>query len=221
MKKYKIGNYIISANSITDAVEIAKTIKDAQKHDIKFDGARIEFVEGKHNTSGVNTWTTLEKINSWLERENLSTYEKYKKDGGGYDKAYVDLRYLIDGKKHHVFHGARIDLGESTTVDKMGNSDIDYAKTLIEKYLNSGNSFGIKKLDSTKDSVTVRDIIQSLVDEETSAVSSYNVALETLKDHIPTEAYEAIKAIRDDEQTHIENLYAVLNGNVTQKNLEN
>ena len=72
-----------------------------------------------------------------------------------------------------------------------------------------------------KDSVTVRDIIQSLVTEETSAISSYNVALETLKDHIPAEAYEAIKAIRDDEQRHVENLYAVLNGNVTPKNLEN
>ena len=75
--------------------------------------------------------------------------------------------------------------------------------------------------DSVKDSVTVRDIIQSLVTEETSAISSYNVALETLKDHIPAEAYEAIKAIRDDEQRHVENLCAVLNGNVTPKNLEN
>ena len=78
-----------------------------------------------------------------------------------------------------------------------------------------------KIVDSVKDSVTVRDIIQSLVTEETSAISSYNVALETLKDHIPDEAYKAIKAIRDDEQRHVENLYAVLNGNVTPKNLEN
>ena len=75
--------------------------------------------------------------------------------------------------------------------------------------------------DSVKDSLTVRDVIQSLINEETSAISSYNVALETLKDHIPDEAYEAIKAIRDDEQRHVENLYAVLNGNVTPKNLEN
>ena len=79
----------------------------------------------------------------------------------------------------------------------------------------------LKKDSFQKDSVTVRDIIQSLVTEETSAIASYNVALETLKDHIPHEAYEAIKAIRDDEQRHVENLYAVLNGNVTPKNLEN
>ena len=79
----------------------------------------------------------------------------------------------------------------------------------------------LKKDSFQKDSVTVRDIIQSLVTEETSAISSYNVALKTLKDHIPDEAYKAIKAIRDDEQRHVENLYAVLNGNVTPKNLEN
>ena len=79
----------------------------------------------------------------------------------------------------------------------------------------------LKKDSFQKDSVTVRDIIQSLVTEETSAIASYNVALETLRDHIPAEAYEAIKAIRDDEQRHVENLYAVLNGNVTPKNLEN
>ena len=79
----------------------------------------------------------------------------------------------------------------------------------------------MRVIDSFKDSLTVRDVIQSLINEETSAISSYNVALETLKDHIPNEAYAAIKAIRDDEQRHVENLYAVLNGNVTQKNLEN
>lgn len=91
-------------------------------------------------------------------------------------------------------------------------SDKTYVVTIFEN---------LKKDSSQKDSVTVRDIIQSLVTEETSAISSYNVALETLKDHIPAEAYEAIKAIRDDEQRHVENLYAVLNGNVTPKNLEN
>ena len=77
------------------------------------------------------------------------------------------------------------------------------------------------KFEGAKDSVTVREVIESLVTEETSAIASYNVALETLRDHIPAEAYEAIKAIRDDEQRHVENLYAVLNGNVTPKNLEN
>ena len=99
-------------------------------------------------------------------------------------------------------------------------------KYKIDNYIVTAGSAGaavdvVKKIKGAKDSVTVREVIESLVAEETSAIASYNVALETLKDHIPAEAYEAIKAIRDDEQRHVENLYAVLNGNVTPKNLEN
>ena len=99
-------------------------------------------------------------------------------------------------------------------------------KYKIDNYIVTADSAGtavdiIKKIKGAKDSVTVREVIESLVTEETSAIASYNVALETLKDQIPAEAYEAIKAIRDDEQRHVENLYAVLNGNVTPKNLEN
>ena len=100
----------------------------------------------------------------------------------------------------------------SDEVQTFKKSNKTYVVTIFEN---------LKKDSLQKDSLTVRDVIQSLVTEETSAIASYNVALETLKDHIPAEAYEAIKAIRDDEQRHVENLYAVLNGNVTPKNLEN
>ena len=290
MKKYKIDNYIVKADSIRDAVTIVKTInnsvkdkrvfgfgnfpyeywlknndgawflaafskkkynqselealrkkhmlkngklpdyqekivdsvEDAELHSIKFEGARIEYAESNHNTSGVDTWTTPDKINKWLERENLSAYEKYKKRGGGYDKIHIDFKYLIDGK-HYAFHALRVDIGESSKFHKIENGDIDFVTQVIEKHFKHSGTLpqGLKRLDSVKDSVTVREVIESLVTEETSAIASYNVALETLRDHIPAEAYEAIKAIRDDEQRHVENLYAVLNGNVTPKNLEN
>ena len=290
MKKYKIDNYIVKADSIRDAVTIVKTInnsvkdkrvfgfgnfpyeywlknndgawflaafskkkynqselealrkkhmlkngklpdyqekivdsvEDAELHSIKFEGARIEYAESNHNTSGVDTWTTPDKINKWLERENLSAYEKYKKRGGGYDKIHIDFKYLIDGK-HYAFHAFRVDIGESSKFHKIENGDIDFVTQVIEKHFKHSGTLpqGLKRLDSVKDSVTVREVIESLVTEETSAIASYNVALETLRDHIPAEAYEAIKAIRDDEQRHVENLYAVLNGNVTPKNLEN
>ena len=296
MKKYKIDNYIVTANSVRDAVTIVKSIqasaKDAEPHSIKFEGARIEYAESNHNTSGVDTWTTPDKINKWLERENLPAYEKYKKRGGGYDKIHIDFKYLIDGK-HYAFHALRVDIGESSKVHKIENGDIDYVTQVLERNFKHSGTLpqGLKRLDSVKDSrrinydddiievtlngkvvfrgyaedwldnnfdsnfkwtgsqyeasnakgkwvvrvidsvektgdsvkdsVTVREVIESLVTEETSAIASYNVALETLRDHIPAEAYEAIKAIRDDEQRHVENLYAVLNGNVTPKNLEN
>ena len=166
MNKYKIGKYIVKADSICDAVTIVKTIKNSVK-------------DGKYVSE--------------LKPGDVIT----KKDGSKWDVVLV----------RHTPFGIQVRMNSKTSPVK--TEEITYRPTDMLVY------------DSVKDSVTVRDIIQSLVTEETSAISSYNVALETLKDHIPAEAYEAIKAIRDDEQRHVENLYAVLNGNVTPKNLEN
>lgn len=71
-----------------------------------------------------------------------------------------------------------------------------------------------------KDEASPIDTVNSLVQEELSAIDSYNVAIKNLEGKIPEESLAAIKAIRDDEQTHVQNLYAVINGNVTAKNLE-
>lgn len=155
MNKYKIGKYIVKANSIYDAVTIVKTIKDSVGSDLREYQKWVDYDMKKYGKISEETRSKIEKAGLEIIKSGYGDYEVIARDS------------------------------------------------------------------LKKDSVTVRDIIQSLVDEETSAVSSYNVALETLKDHIPVEAYEAIKAIRDDEQTHIENLYAVLNGNITPKNLEN
>ena len=168
MKKYKIDNYIVAANSVRDAVTIVKSIqasaKDAEPHSIKFEGARIEYAESNHNTSGVDTWTTPDKINKWLERENLSAYEKYKKRGGGYDKIHIDFKYLIDGK-HYAFHALRVDIGESSKFHKIENSDIDYVTQVIKKNFKHSGTLpqGLKRLDSVKDSRRINyddDIIE-------------------------------------------------------------
>ena len=166
MNKYKIGKYIVKADSIHDAVTIVKTIKNSVK-------------DGKYVSE--------------LKPGDVIT----KKDGSKWDVVLV----------RHTPFGIQVRMNSKTSPVK--TEEITYRPTDMLAY------------DSVKDSLTVRDVIQSLINEETSAISSYNVALETLKDHIPAEAYEAIKAIRDDEQRHVENLYAVLNGNVTPKNLEN
>ena len=79
----------------------------------------------------------------------------------------------------------------------------------------------VKLLDGqVKDEASIRSTIESLIAEEQSAVDSYNVALKNLDGKLDETQIEAIKAIRDDEQRHIENLYAVLGNNVTEKNLE-
>lgn len=78
----------------------------------------------------------------------------------------------------------------------------------------------IDNKETFKDEASPIDTVNSLVQEELSAIDSYNVAIKNLEGKIPEESLAAIKAIRDDEQTHVQNLYAVINGNVTAKNLE-
>ena len=62
--------------------------------------------------------------------------------------------------------------------------------------------------------------VNALIEDEKAAVEAYDVAIENLSGKIPEESLQAIIAIRDDENRHIENLQAVVNGTVTEKNLE-
>jgi hypothetical protein len=71
-----------------------------------------------------------------------------------------------------------------------------------------------------KDEASPLQTVNALLEDERAAVDAYNVALENFKGKIPDESYAAIEAIRNDENRHIENLQAVINGNVTEKNLE-
>ena len=71
-----------------------------------------------------------------------------------------------------------------------------------------------------KDEASPFQTVNALLEDERAAVDAYNVALENLKGKIPNESYVAIEAIRNDENRHIKNLQAVVNGNVTEKNLE-
>lgn len=71
-----------------------------------------------------------------------------------------------------------------------------------------------------KDEAAPLQTVNALIEDEKAAVEAYNVAIENLKGKIPDESMRAIVAIRDDENRHIENLQAVVNGNVTEKNLE-
>lgn len=186
MKKYKIDNYIVTANSLHDAVSIVRQIKDAYNNGI-----------------------ILEKHETYKGPNGQFTVVKVRRDNGR-------IQYVVTSDKWDIDAGDKMPSG---TIE----NDLASAIKTAKEYANARrrNSDATPMKGAAKDSVTVREVIESLVTEETSAIASYNVALETLRDHIPAEAYEAIKAIRDDEQRHVENLYAVLNGNVTPKNLEN
>lgn len=85
---------------------------------------------------------------------------------------------------------------------------------------NAKGKWVVKVIDSLKDEASPLQTVNALLEDERAAVDAYNVALENLKGKIPDESYAAIEAIRNDENRHIENLQAVVNGNVTEKNLE-
>ena len=259
MNKYKIGKYIVTANSVHDAVSIVQQIKDTSD-DFDKDYARESQAVEKDVKKANEDYNRLGNKSA----SELFEMMGYKRDGHKYYKSKGSYTRVIvfndfDDIKYYVLKDGVIPRGWTLTKTKWYDSvkdsrRINYDDDIIEVTLNgkvvfrgyaedwldnnfdsnfkwtgsqyeASNAKGkwvVRVIDSfQKDSLTVRDVIQSLTNEETSAISSYNVALETLKDHIPTEAYEAIKAIRDDEQRHVENLYAVLNGNVTPKNLEN
>lgn len=96
--------------------------------------------------------------------------------------------------------------------------------TGTKKYTVSANTYdeAIKavKAIQLKDEASPLQTVNALLEDEKAAVDVYNVALENLKGKLPDESYRAIEAIRNDENRHIENLMAVVNGNVTEKNLE-
>lgn len=71
-----------------------------------------------------------------------------------------------------------------------------------------------------KDEASPLQTVEGLKTDEIAAVAAYNVAIENLKGKIPEESLNAIITIRDDENRHIENLQAIINGNVTEKNLK-
>ena len=71
-----------------------------------------------------------------------------------------------------------------------------------------------------RDEASSTTTINALIEDEKSAIEAYNVAISNLKDTLDTEAIQVLTNIRNDERRHAENLYSILNGNITEKNLE-
>lgn len=74
--------------------------------------------------------------------------------------------------------------------------------------------------DSIRDEASLATTINALVNDEKAAIDAYNVAIKNLEGSIDDTARQVLINVRDDERRHVENLYAILNGQVTEKNLE-
>lgn len=80
----------------------------------------------------------------------------------------------------------------------------------------------IQKLfkDSIKDEANLPTTIQALVNDEEAAIKAYEVAIKNLEGKIDETQMQVLINIMKDERRHVENLYSILNGNITEKNLE-
>lgn len=129
-----------------DFIKEARLLKDASP--IKLLGAKLEFVEGKHSTYGVKSLVSIDAMNKWLVTEDAKVREEHAQGAGfgGYDKAYVDLIFDVNGK-HYRVHGLRADLGDGEDAVKIESRDIDYCKGKLEKVLAGGSDYTVKQGD--------------------------------------------------------------------------
>lgn len=88
------------------------------------------------------------------------------------------------------------------------------------KEKNENNNLINNKSFKLKDKASLQTTINSLIEDEEAAIKSYDVAIKNLEGSIDDTAKQVLINIRDDESRHIENLYSILNDNITEKNLE-
>lgn len=106
---------------------------------------------------------------------------------------------------------------ELTNVKNVQNIDGQSLKKIDDIHAKMARSIHDNKV---KDEASLATTINALVNDEKAAADAYDVAIKNLEGKIDEDAKQVLINIRDDERRHIENLYAILNGQVTEKNLE-
>ena len=125
-----------------------------------------------------------------------------------YDKVFKDLKAKYPTLKYEDVRQAIINYAENSS---SANSQLRVAKKYFSDSVNDSR---------VKDEASLATTINALVNDEKSAIDSYNVAIKNLEEKIDEKAMQVLINIRNDERRHIENLYSILNGQVTEKNLE-
>ena len=146
---------------------------------------------------------------------NDSTYELYL--GSNLDSDdWAQIRNTI--KRYGLYVGEYRKGMQTITV----HGDRKSIEKLLEYFgHHKGYSKEYNKIkDSIRDEASLATTINALVNDEKAAIDAYNVAIKNLEGSIDDTARQVLINIRDDERRHIENLYSILNGQVTEKNLE-
>lgn len=76
------------------------------------------------------------------------------------------------------------------------------------------------KAVTAKDEASQLDVIQALVTDEQAAIAAYANAIANLDGKVDPQYIEVLRNILKEENKHVENLQAIITGNVTEKNVE-
>lgn len=76
------------------------------------------------------------------------------------------------------------------------------------------------KIITMKDDATQLDIVRALVTDEQAAIAAYTNAIANLDGKVDPQYIEVLRNILKEENKHVENLQAIITGNVTEKNVE-
>lgn len=106
------------------------------------------------------------------------------------------------------------DIKHHGEVSELTKRDIEKMGLKFDKWSNQVHD------SKVKDEAFDRSTIEALIADEVAAIDAYNVAIANLEGKIPEDAIKVLQNIRDDEQHHSEDLYAILSNDITEKNLD-
>lgn len=162
----------------------------------------------------------------YLTRNNETTVFKVLKIDNT-PKGFSSINATVEAYKYDIFSG-KIERQSGASNQSLYQKDIqtvfssmNEAIKYLQRKAKQYESFSKKmREDSIKDEANLPTTIQALVNDEEAAIKAYEVAIKNLEGKIDEDAKQVLINIMKDERRHVENLYAILNGQVTEKNLE-
>lgn len=181
-----------------------------KQHDSKLEDA-VSLIKGD--------WFTLRKHNDVVYK----VVDDQRKPINGFSGSMIVETYRITFTNDYEDYTIKKIGNESFRPDKWSSPDIVKFNSAEEAINWLRRQLRLKKheFDSKlEDEASLATTINALVNDEKAAIDAYDVAIKNLEGKINEAEKQVLINIRDDERRHIENLYAILNGQVTEKNLE-
>ena len=220
-----------SYNGFTEAMIVEKykiDFADLRKsHEIKIIKVGNESFHPERLSTEIIRFNSSKEAIDWFKRQKELRSRKYdsKVKDASHPKTFkffINNRAVSENEYIKSFiEEAANEHQSSTTAKRVINEDKESAKISGKNTFmsESGRKFSIV-YDSVKDEASLATTINALVNDEKAAIDAYDVAIKNLEGSIDDTARQVLINIMKDERRHVENLYAVLNGQVTEKNLE-